>query len=66
MPFLDLPHTPLLQRLYASKATIEQMTWHTNYQMGDGSMCHPTDVEAWRYFDRTYPDFVVELRNVRL
>ncbi|KAL0310339.1 UNVERIFIED_CONTAM: hypothetical protein Scaly_2937400 [Sesamum calycinum] len=29
-------------------------------------MCHPSDAEAWRHFDRTYPNFAAEPRNVRL
>ncbi|KAL0395470.1 UNVERIFIED_CONTAM: hypothetical protein Slati_4513200 [Sesamum latifolium] len=41
------------------------MTWHGNHQMEEGSMCHPSNAEAWRHFDRTYPDFAWP-RNVRL
>ncbi|KAL0462435.1 UNVERIFIED_CONTAM: hypothetical protein Slati_0131100 [Sesamum latifolium] len=29
-------------------------------------MCHPSDAEAWRHFDRTHPNFAAEPRNVRL
>ncbi|KAL0289873.1 UNVERIFIED_CONTAM: hypothetical protein Sangu_2599500 [Sesamum angustifolium] len=29
-------------------------------------MCHPSNAEAWKYFDRMYPDFAEEPRNVRL
>ncbi|KAL0455862.1 UNVERIFIED_CONTAM: hypothetical protein Slati_0925400 [Sesamum latifolium] len=29
-------------------------------------MCHPSDVEAWKHFDQSYPDFAAEPRNVRL
>ncbi|KAL0337718.1 UNVERIFIED_CONTAM: hypothetical protein Scaly_2046900 [Sesamum calycinum] len=29
-------------------------------------MCHPSDVEAWKHFDRMYPKFAEEPRNVRL
>ncbi|KAL0445495.1 UNVERIFIED_CONTAM: hypothetical protein Slati_1677400 [Sesamum latifolium] len=57
---------PRLQRLYASQATTEQMTWHANHQTEEGSMCHPSHAEAWRHFARTHPDFVAELCNVRL
>ncbi|KAL0416192.1 UNVERIFIED_CONTAM: hypothetical protein Slati_3451100 [Sesamum latifolium] len=49
-----LPIPPLLQRLYASQATAEQMTWHINHQTKEGSMCHPSNAEAWRHFDRTH------------
>ncbi|KAL0458783.1 UNVERIFIED_CONTAM: hypothetical protein Slati_0505500 [Sesamum latifolium] len=29
-------------------------------------MCHPSDSEAWRHFDRIHLDFAAEPRNVRL
>ncbi|KAL0431893.1 UNVERIFIED_CONTAM: hypothetical protein Sradi_0815300 [Sesamum radiatum] len=61
-----LPLTLRLQRLYASQATTKQMTWHANHQTDERSMYHPSDVETWRHFDQTHPDFVVEPRNVRL
>ncbi|KAL0360852.1 UNVERIFIED_CONTAM: hypothetical protein Sradi_3769700 [Sesamum radiatum] len=61
-----LPLIPRLQRLYASPATAKHMTWHACHQIEEGSMCHPSDVEAWRHFDKSYPDFAVEPRNVRL
>ncbi|KAL0427949.1 UNVERIFIED_CONTAM: hypothetical protein Slati_2969700 [Sesamum latifolium] len=41
--------------MYASKATAEE-----------GSMCHPSNAEALKHFDRTYSDFVEEPRNIRL
>ncbi|KAL2228634.1 UNVERIFIED_CONTAM: hypothetical protein Sindi_1843100, partial [Sesamum indicum] len=61
-----LPVTPRLQRLYASEATAEQITWHANNQTEERSMCHPFDSDASRHFYRSYPCFAVELRNVRL
>ncbi|KAL2225741.1 UNVERIFIED_CONTAM: hypothetical protein Sindi_2949100 [Sesamum indicum] len=61
-----LPVTPSLQRLYALEATAEQITWHANNRTEERSKCHPSDSNASRYFDRTYPHFAVELRNVRL
>ncbi|KAL0451815.1 UNVERIFIED_CONTAM: hypothetical protein Slati_1159600 [Sesamum latifolium] len=48
-----LPITPRLQRLYASQATAKQITWHVNHQTEDGSMCHPSDAEAWRHLPDT-------------
>ncbi|KAL0433979.1 UNVERIFIED_CONTAM: hypothetical protein Slati_2732200 [Sesamum latifolium] len=35
------------KRLYASKATAEHMTWHANHWTKEGSVCHPSDAEAW-------------------
>ena len=29
-------------------------------------MCHPLDVEAWKHFDRTYPEFAIEPQNIKL
>ncbi|KAL0440711.1 UNVERIFIED_CONTAM: hypothetical protein Sradi_0010000 [Sesamum radiatum] len=58
--------TPRLQRLYASEVIAEQITWHANHQMEQGYMCHPSDADAWRHFDQTYPDFVAEPHNVIL
>ncbi|KAL0329089.1 UNVERIFIED_CONTAM: hypothetical protein Sradi_4895600 [Sesamum radiatum] len=34
--------------------------------MEEDSMCHPSDAEAWRHFDRTHSNFALEPRNVRL
>ncbi|KAL0434228.1 UNVERIFIED_CONTAM: hypothetical protein Slati_2757100 [Sesamum latifolium] len=61
-----LPITPHLQRLYVSKATAEQITWHVTHQTEERSMCHPYNVESWRHFDRAYPDFAAGPCNVRL
>ncbi|KAL0372098.1 UNVERIFIED_CONTAM: hypothetical protein Scaly_0891400 [Sesamum calycinum] len=61
-----LPITPRLQRLYASNTTAEYMSWHATHETENGVMCHPSDAEAWKYFDDTHPDFAIEPRNVRL
>ncbi|KAL0326490.1 UNVERIFIED_CONTAM: hypothetical protein Sangu_1727000 [Sesamum angustifolium] len=34
--------------------------------LAEGSMCHPSDAEAWKYFNLMYPDFAEESHNVRL
>ncbi|KAL0345918.1 UNVERIFIED_CONTAM: hypothetical protein Sradi_4423100 [Sesamum radiatum] len=60
------PLNPRLQKLYASKAIEEKMTWYGNQQTEEGSMCHSSDVETWSHFDRTNSDFTPQLRNVRL
>ena len=62
-----LPITPRLQRLYyASSATACHMRWHSVRTAEEGTMIHPSDCEAWKHFDRTYPEFAAESRNVRL
>ena len=60
------PLSPRLQRLYASEATTAHMRWHDEHQQDDGTMCHPSDSEAWKHFNRTHPSFSCECRNVRL
>ncbi|KAL0391125.1 UNVERIFIED_CONTAM: hypothetical protein Scaly_0469600 [Sesamum calycinum] len=52
--------------LYASRKIPEHMTWHTAHHTKEGSMCHHSDVEAWKHFNPMYPDFAEEPRNVRL
>ena len=61
-----LPLTPRLQRLYASEVTAPHMTWHDSHEIDNGVMCHPSDAEAWKHFDRTHPSFASEPRNIRL
>ena len=60
-----LPLIPRLQRLYASMQTAPHMTWH-HERRNDTLLCHPSDGEAWKYFDRKHPTFAAEARNVRL
>ncbi|KAL0282083.1 UNVERIFIED_CONTAM: hypothetical protein Sangu_2972000 [Sesamum angustifolium] len=42
------------------------MSWHATHQITEGSMCHPSDAEVWKNFDRMYSDFAEEPRNVQL
>lgn len=55
-----------MQRSYASSATATHMTWHATHERNEGVMHHPSDGEAWKYFDGIYPNFTKEPRNVRL
>ena len=34
--------------------------------MSDGIMTYPFHGEAWKHFNRTYPNFASDLRNIRL
>jgi len=52
-----LPLIPRLKRLYASMSSAPHMRWHFENRRPPGVMCHPSDGEAWKHFDRTYPDF---------
>ncbi|XP_050213117.1 uncharacterized protein LOC126664651 [Mercurialis annua] len=58
--------TPILQRLYASKATAKHMMWHAEHKMVDGKMCHPSDSSAWKHFSEFHTEFAEEVRNIRL
>ncbi|XP_019251004.1 PREDICTED: uncharacterized protein LOC109229914 [Nicotiana attenuata] len=61
-----LPIIPRLKRLYASMSSAPHMRWHRENRRAPGVLCHPSDGEAWKHFDRMYPDFSNEPRNVRL
>ena len=60
------PLTPRLQRLYASKVTAPNMTWHDEHEQIEDKMCHPSDGEAWKHFNHIHPEFPSEARNVWL
>ncbi|GJY22608.1 hypothetical protein Tco_0396266 [Tanacetum coccineum] len=51
---------PRLQRLYKSRHTAKEMTWHAT-----GKYTEPGKMQR-KDFDTKYPDFAVEPRNVRL
>ena len=57
---------PRLSRLYTSMSFAPYMRWHFENKRKEGLLCHPSDGEAWKHFDETFPDFAVEPRNVRL
>ncbi|CAL8163094.1 unnamed protein product [Prunus armeniaca] len=61
-----LPLKPRLQRLYMSTHTATDMRWHQEKRVDDDVMRHPADGEAWKEFDRTFPEFAADPRNVRL
>ena len=61
-----LPITQRLKRLYASDAIAANMRWHDEHTQEEGVMRHPSDVEAWKHFNRCHPNFAAESRNVRL
>ena len=42
------------------------MTWHQSHDAVDGVMVHPSDGEAWKYFNNVHPHFSSKSRNVRL
>ncbi|XP_059285604.1 uncharacterized protein LOC132039075 [Lycium ferocissimum] len=61
-----LPVIPRLKRLLASPSSASHMRWHNENRRTPGVMCHPSDREAWKHFDRTYPNLASEPRNIHL
>ena len=61
-----LPLIPRLKRLYASMSSAPHMRWHYENRRDAGFLCHPSDGDAWKHFDQTYPNFAAEPRNVIL
>ncbi|XP_062119373.1 uncharacterized protein LOC133833132 [Humulus lupulus] len=56
-----------LKRLFMSRHTSSDMRWHKEERVDtEGVLRHPADAEVWKDFDRQYPDFAKESRNVRL
>ena len=60
------PLTPRLRRLYMSRKTATEMRWHSEKRVDDGIARHPADSVEWKEFDKKYPEFAQETRNVRL
>lgn len=63
---LYFPLVPRLQRFYSSLATASHMRWDCDNPREPNILSHPSDGEAWKHFDETYLDFVVDPLNVRL
>lgn len=43
------------------------MTWHKyGHRDHPNKMVHPSDAEAWQQFDKDFPDFALDARNVRV
>ncbi|XP_076952589.1 uncharacterized protein LOC143626347 [Bidens hawaiensis] len=60
------PLTSRLRRMYSSRFIAKDMIWHSTGRSTDGMMRHPVDGKAWQEFDKRYPEFAQEPRNVRL
>jgi len=58
---------PRLKRIFASKQGVEDAQWHKlKREPSEKEMSHPANGEAWQDFDREYPDFAKDPRNLRL
>ncbi|KAK9073298.1 hypothetical protein SSX86_007622 [Deinandra increscens subsp. villosa] len=60
------PLKPRLQRLFMSSKTSDLMKWHHTERVKDGKLRHPADALAWKDFDKKFPEFASDPRNVRL
>ncbi|XP_019236736.1 PREDICTED: uncharacterized protein LOC109216969 [Nicotiana attenuata] len=58
------PLIPTLIRLYTSMSSAPHMRWHYEHRRPPGILCHPSDGEAWKHFDRVFPEFASEPRNI--
>lgn len=62
-----LPIIPRLQRLYLAEESAKHMRYHKEgHHENPKLIIHPSDAEAWKHFDREYPEFAKEATNVRL
>ena len=55
-----LPLTPRLQRL------AKRMRWHHQNRRQEAVLCHLSNREAWKHFEKTYLDFAFKTQNVHL
>ncbi|XP_031105391.1 uncharacterized protein LOC116010220 [Ipomoea triloba] len=61
------PLKPRLQRLFMSKKIANDMRWHKERRIDDDEyLRHPADFKAWKDFDKEFPWFANDARNVRL
>ncbi|KAL6211291.1 hypothetical protein ACLB2K_016518 [Fragaria x ananassa] len=60
------PLAPRLQRLYMSRHTAYDMSWHSKLQTKDKILRHPANSLAWAQLDEKFPNFGNECHNVRL
>lgn len=69
IPYQRMFYMPIgdrLKRLYQSERTASHMRWHAEHLSPEGEMHHPSDGEAWKHFQKVYPQFALEPRNVYL
>ncbi|XP_073361549.1 uncharacterized protein [Aegilops tauschii subsp. strangulata] len=54
--------------MYMSAELAKHMRWHKEGERSypAGVIGHPSDAEAWKDFDREFPEFAKDARNVRL
>ncbi|KAG8475353.1 hypothetical protein CXB51_032178 [Gossypium anomalum] len=60
------PLIPRLKRLFQSSKTSQSMRWHKEGRTKDGILRHPAVGSTRDTFDKRFPDFTSDPRNVRL
>jgi hypothetical protein len=61
------PLAPWMKRMFVTKEESESAQWHNvKRQPSEKEMSCPADGEAWQDFDREFPDFAKDARNLRL
>ena len=61
------PLVPRLRRMFLSKKGAEEAQWHKlKRHSSEKELSHPVDGDAWKYFDKQYPDFAKDAKNIRL
>ena len=60
------PIIPRLKHLFRNKDNAKLMWWHKEEHKQDSMLRHPADGSQWRKLDRTYPEFELDARNIRL
>ncbi|BBH09180.1 hypothetical protein Prudu_021604 [Prunus dulcis] len=63
---VELMHGKIKYPIVYVDAYCTDMRWHKEKRVDDDVMRHPADGEAWKEFDRTFPEFAADPRNVRL
>ena len=61
-----LPIIPRIRRLFANPNDAKLLRWHYDERKQDGQLRCPVDSPEWINFDRKFPDFASEPRNLRL
>lgn len=46
--------------------TAKHMSWHRTRDVAPGQLTHPADGDEWKNLDANFPEFVEEVRNVKL
>ena len=52
--------------MFANPTNARNLRWHADQQKCDGLVCHPADSMQWKNFDKEFPTFGNESRNLRL